>query len=378
MKIRNVALKIGVLCLRAVYIPIRLRKKKNRITFISRQSNKESIDITLLRDYFVANNPEIEVRVMVRYIESGMLSKLVYAFHILSQMNAIATSKVVVIDGYCIAVSILKHSSDTKIIQMWHSMAAIKQFGKQILDREAGHSRKMAEIMCMHKNYDYVICPSERTGALFCKGFGCSRDKLREYCLPRIDYIQQQNSIPAGDDSAKLTGKETLLYAPTFRKNEGLRIKELLESIDYSSFTLVVKPHPLYQEEFKESVEELGLQDNVIVDNKKSTFEWLGICDRVISDYSAVAVESLVTKKPLYFYVYDLDEYNKKTGLNFNPAIEVPSITAGNAEDLRALLGKEYDWQTYERFREDYLTADTNNCTEKLAQFIIEVANGKA
>ena len=91
-----------------------------------------------------------------------------------------------------------------------------------------------------------------------------------------------------------------------------------------------------------------------------------------------MAVESLVTGKPLYFYVYDIEDYEKNTGLNVNPLKEVPSITAKTGEELNALLEGEYDWDTLNRFRDDYLTADTENCTEKLAEYIIGVANGNA
>ena len=73
------------------------------------------------------------------------------------------------------------------------------------------------------------------------------------------------------------------------------------------------------------------------MDSEDGTFDWLGRCDRVITDYSAVAVESLVTEKPLYFYVYDIDEYEEKVGLNVNPVVEMPSISARTGNELRAL-----------------------------------------
>ena len=48
-------------------------------------------------------------------------------------MYYLATSKVCVLDGYCIPASILKHKKKLKIIQIWHASGAIKKFGYQIL-----------------------------------------------------------------------------------------------------------------------------------------------------------------------------------------------------------------------------------------------------
>lgn len=382
MKLKYEILAIGMYGLKLIYIPIRKKKKKNKIVIISRQSKNRSIDIALLSDYFEKQHPEIELKVLVRFIDSGILSKVSYAFHILRQMNEIATAKVVVLDGYCIAASVLQHRNDTKIIQMWHSMAAIKRFGWQTIDKNGGHSREVAEIMCMHKNYDYVIAPSEITGGFFCEGFGCSRDKIQQFCLPRIDYIKKLcrgTEEHPGTELKRINRngtREMILYAPTFRKSAGLRVKELFESIDFDRFMLVVKPHPLYEESFVDIICEMGIEGNVLMGSEKSTFEWLAACDRVISDYSAIAVESLVTEKPLYFYVYDIDEYEENTGLNVNPLHDVPTISAKSGTELKQLLDNQYDWTAHEKLSEMYLRADTEECTKKLAEFITGVADG--
>lgn len=378
MDIKYTILKAGIACLRGIYAPMKLQKSQNRITIISRQSRMPSVDIELLSREIRKQCPEIDCRIMVKFIEPGFINKIRYAFHVLKQMRAIASSKVVIIDGYCIAVSILKHKENTEIIQMWHSMAAIKKFGKQTVDKPSGHNAQLVDIMCMHRNYTHVICPSEKTGELFCQGFGCSSDKIVLLCLPRIDYIKKQceigkDCLPGGIND---NSKEIILYAPTFRKNDSIKISQLFEAIDYEKFILVVKPHPLYEERFEDKIAEMGLEGKVIVDTQNDTFKWLGACDRVITDYSAVAVESLVTEKPLYFFAYDIDEYEKTTGLNVNPAVEVPSITARTGGELKTLLEKEYDYSTLNRFRDTYLLADTENCTEKLAGYIIGVANG--
>lgn len=375
MNLKSFTMKVAVALIRFCYKFIGKAALKNQITIISRQSSTTTTDIALLSDYIRTNYPDIELKVLVRFIEPAISKKIGYAFHMLTQMKAIAESKVVVLDGYCIAASVLRHKPETKIVQMWHSMAAIKKYGYQTLDKKAGHSRQTARIMCMHKNYDYVLCPSIETGHLFCQGFNCSEDKLVELALPRIDFIKEcMKPEKAAELRTELPqDREILLYAPTFRKGIGLDAKELLNSIDYDRFSLVIKPHPLYAEDLRDLINMLNLENKVLLDDTYETFEWLGACDRVITDYSAIAVESLVTGKPLYFYLYDFEEYKINVGINVDPTEEMPNATALTGFGLSEALNREYDFAELERFKNKYLTADTNDCTKKLGDFIYEL-----
>ena len=391
MSVKYAVLKVGIAGLRVLYGPMKLQKTKNRITIISRQSDKETVDVKLLRECLEAEYPNVECVVMTKKIGEGIGGKIGYGFDILRQMKNIAVSKVVIIDGYCIAVSVLNHKPETKVIQMWHAMAAIKKFGHQTLDKQAGHSSRLAEIMCMHRNYDYVLCPGEETGRLFCKGFNTGADTLKVMALPRVDYItagdgNTLNKIAEIKDSLRdMAGdREVILYAPTFRKDGQVQFKELVEALDFDRFFLVVRPHPLdantYRQELGQADDSAAAGDstatggsNVMVDTKERTLTWLKICDRVITDYSAVAVETLVTGKPLYFYVYDIDEYKQNVGLNVNPLEELPGCSATDAQQLADMILQEYDFASLGRFKEKYLTADTTGCTKKLADFAVSL-----
>ena len=51
-------------------------------------------------------------------LQGGLVNKIGYVFHMFIQMYHISTSKVVVLDTYCIVASVLKHKKETKIIQI--------------------------------------------------------------------------------------------------------------------------------------------------------------------------------------------------------------------------------------------------------------------
>jgi hypothetical protein len=40
---------------------------------------------------------------------------------------------------------------------MWHALAAIKKFGYQTIGYPDGLKPKIAKVLCMHKNYHYLI-----------------------------------------------------------------------------------------------------------------------------------------------------------------------------------------------------------------------------
>ena len=366
-------LKIGKAVLSGIYAIMKLRPVRKKATILSRQSDEPTEDIALLACYLGENHPDLELKVMCRKLEDG--SAFSYGIHMLSQMWNMANSRVILLDSYCIAASILKHRSKTEVVQMWHSMAAIKQFGYQNLDRPGGRSRRIAETMCMHRNYDHVLCPSKKTGEFFCRAFDVDRSKLLLMALPRVDRIMEGSE--AGKDLGMEYGidpdKELILYAPTFRKNRQLEIDDLIECLDPDRFALVICPHPLDKSSCLDR-EKVSSKGCIVIDRKHETVEWLAAADRVITDYSAIAVEAALADKPLYFYVYDIEEYLRDEGLNMDPREEYPEITATDAGALAGLIEGEYHRDQLDSFRSDHFEADASGCTARLGEYIYGLA----
>ena len=105
-------------------------------------------------------------------------------------MYHIATSEMVVLDTYCIAVSVLHQRKSLVVIQMWHALGAMKKFGYSILDKGEGTKRSLAEAMQMHKNYTYIFSSSEFCCRFFAEAFNASIDQMVVMPLPRLDLIR--------------------------------------------------------------------------------------------------------------------------------------------------------------------------------------------
>ena len=112
-------IKIGTLFLNIIYLFIKLIPTKNKITMISRQSNDEPMDFRLIREEIEKRDKNIKVVVLAHQLDGGinstLLNKIKYVFHMFRQMYNIATSKVVILDSYCILISILKHKKTLKV-----------------------------------------------------------------------------------------------------------------------------------------------------------------------------------------------------------------------------------------------------------------------
>ena len=357
--LKRFAMRMAVVVLRVIYMPFRTMSLQNKITFISRQADYPSEDIRMLVDYINKYYSETECLVLAKRLEGA--GKLSYAFHMLTQMRAVATSTVVVLDGYCIVASALRHKEETKIIQMWHALAAIKKFGYQTIDKPAGRSSDTARIMCMHRNYDYVISPGEETGKLLCQAFAVTEDKLQYYALPRVDRILQKDEEFAARVRVEYgippnTG--IALYVPTFRRGVEIDTEAITRAFNSSDYRLVIKLHPVFD------------NGDPNADHKYSSYEWLKACDCVITDYSALGIEAALTGKPVYFYVPDIDNYEREVGLNINPEKEMPQATARTIEDLLTLLEEDYDYRAEREFATKYVSAPTENCTGRLGDFL--------
>lgn len=371
--------------LRIIYFFIKLfTKQKKQVFFLSRQSNDVSLNYQMLIDELEKEN--IGVKVICKKISSGvnsivrnekkkrkndkeMLNIISYYFNLYKQMFYASTSKVIVIDGYNIVPSLLNHKKGTVIIQLWHSLAAIKKFGYQTLNYEDGMNYKIAKMLCMHKNYDYVISGSTAMNKYFAEAFNVNKDKVLDIGTPTIDYLlsnDEKTSKKIYKEYPILKKKINILYAPTFRSDGRNNVLELIKSFDTKKYNLIISLHPK---------DKINIKSDVIcIDrNKYTTYDFLRICDYVITDYSAVSVDACVLNKKVLLYLYDYDKYSKENGININLFKELPNCTFENINDLIKVIDKNnYNDTGYQKFRKKYVSSLNGGCSKKIVKLIKE------
>lgn len=365
---KKMLIKAAVSCAKFVNLTFKPLKIKDKVVIISRQADEPTLDISMLNDELAER--KIETAVLTKKLNKSIKGMISYMIHLITQMYHINTSKVVVLDGYCILVSILPKKQEQSVVQIWHALGAIKKFGWQNIESPDGHSRAVAEAMKMHNNYDYVLAPSNITGRIFAEAFRTPKDKIILCGLPRIDFLR---SVDEGANEAiaavypSIVEKVNVLYVPTFRKNSELSLEKLVAGFDFENLNLVIKKHFLDNGDYSWA-EEAG----AIVDTLFSSMEWLRICEKIITDYSAIAFEAAILDKDIYIYQPDADKYQNDVGLNIVLQKEdISDYVCDVEEDLFKKLKQQYKRDAVVRFREKYIEINMGDCTGQLSDFII-------
>lgn len=367
-----ILIKFTVSVLRVINSLFRPLKLKNKVVVISRQSDVPTLDIEMLAEKLEETGTETVI--LTKKLDKSLKGLLSYSLHLIKQMYHIGTSKVVVIDGYCIPVSVLPKKKGQKIIQMWHALGAIKKFGWQNTENPDGHSVEVSEAMCMHRNYDYILAPSEITGRFFAEAFRTPEDKVFYCGLPRIDFLKKKDESRYRDicrEYPSIKEKPVVLYVPTFRKGSEVSMGKLIDTFDFGKFNLVIKKHFLDKGDYSGAREK-----GAIVDDVFSSMDWLRITDKVVTDYSAIAFEAASIEKELYIYQPDIHLYENNVGLNIDLREEaIGHYVCSDEKTLVHLLAEPYHHQSVREFRDKYLTVDLNDCTQQLSSFIIGFLN---
>ena len=375
---KKIAIYIMRFGLNLIYAVLKLfPARKNKVLFLSRQSNTLTLDFKLTQEELKGENPEVEIVTICHRLEGEGSGAASFAKSTLRSMYHLATSSVCVLDAYWPAVSLLHHKKSLTVIQMWHALGKIKQSGYQTLGRESGRNAEIARLMKMHAGYDYIIAGGSAWNPFYCKSFNTTEDKLVNCGLPRIDYLlktEKQNRDAVLAAYPVFKDKKVVLYAPTFRKNIELRWQGLAEVAGADSdFVLIIKGHPNQPIELGE----LPDREGIYTCPEFSSAEMLAACDFLITDYSAIAVEGAVLDKPTYYFVYDYEEYRKKNGMNIDLFEEMPGCVFTDAAELiKNLKEGEYNRQALESYRKRYLPENLGNSTKKICALILKNLGG--
>lgn len=361
--------------LNVIYLFFKLFKKRKQITFISRQGNSPSIDFLLLENELKSKYFDYKIVMLCKKMDN----KILYLLHMFKQMYHISRSKLVVLDSYCIAISILKHKKGLKVVQIWHAIGLMKKAGYASVGKEEGRSIKTSNLMNMHKNYTHVFVSSENCIKSMSEVFGCDEKIIHSVPLPRIDLLKNEQYINKKikdilKEYPKLKSKVNVLYAPTFRKDEKemqKKVNDLCNEFDFSKYNLIIKLHPLSEIEIQNK--------NPIFAKEYTTTDMIYVSDYVISDYSSVIYEAGILKRKLLFYSFDLDDYKENRDFFINYKEEIPGPICQDAKEIVNYL-KKYEHNKYKNKNlvSKYVDLSIKNYTNNMVNELIKIIETEA
>lgn len=369
---KQLAISFVTAFLKVLYILThRLLGTKNQIVCLSRQSNEIPIDFKLLKQQIEKDRPGYSVVIYAKKLSNP----LAYALHMMKQTVCIARSQAVVLDSYCIVISLLRDTIKAPVIQMWHAMGNMKRFGYAALDLPEGRSSSTAHLMHMHEGYTSVVISSKSFIKDYALGFNVDPKLIFECPLPRTDLLTSSSYRAAKrkeilDQYPELQGKKNIVYCPTFRKPVAHRdyeaIDNLVRAVDFERYNLIYKKHP---------VSTLLFEDDRVFQKYDHRFDMLYVADYVISDYSTVIYEAGLMGLPLFLYIYDWESYRDRRGLNLDFESDIPAPKTKNAFNLIQMIEEgAFDQESYRRFVLRNITIpDGQTCTQKLVEHVFSL-----
>lgn len=167
--------------------------------------------------------------------------------------------------------------------------------------------------------------------------------RLLEIGTPRIDCLISPDKKYVYEKLNRLgiqTDKKIILYAPTWKGNlydrldydiNGLKqlVCRFADAVNRDEYRIYLRVHYfLYRILAKDS----SLRD-FLIPFTVDTNELLSVVDVLISDYSSIFFDYLVTGKPMIFYVPDLEQYETGRGL-YVPTDTLPGLVSSEQEEV--------------------------------------------
>lgn len=118
----SILIKAAISILNIIYAVFKLLPVKKKIVYVSRQSNSVPIDFYLIKSRMEEKLPDYKNVILAKTIDSGIKAKVRYSLHMMLQMYHIATARIVILDTYCIVVSVLKQRESLLVVQIWHAL----------------------------------------------------------------------------------------------------------------------------------------------------------------------------------------------------------------------------------------------------------------
>ena len=161
-------------------------------------------------------------------------------------------------------------------------------------------------------------------------------------------------------------GKKVLLYAPTWRDYENLtsqisRITSVLSVLKKKDFFVIFKGHQFIEKSLRS-------EDLPNVPSWIDTNELLSVVDILVTDYSSIGIDFLVTKRPVYYFVDDFEKYIDNRGLYIN-VDKFPGIVCYNTDDLSKKLDRPYEHNYCDKYIE-YVGCEDGGSTARVVSLL--------
>lgn len=276
-----------------------------------------------------------------------------------SLLEYMKAAKVVVVDDYNPLLNKFDKAIGQKVVQLWHATGAIKRFGIPCITNK----KFIAEYQ-----YDYDLVPvaSDFVRVDFSTAFGVAIDNIKPLGIPKTDELinRREDYMPTG----------VVLYAPTFRdKNKGGRAY-FTPPIDFDKFSallpkgikFVISSHPAIKHDILDK-----RYTNIVEINDVPTSTLIKMADILITDYSSMAFDYSLLNRPMAYFSYDQEEYDRGFFVDYDNDMPGPKLKT--QEELIEYILSDPATPDYSEFHNKYMGACDGHSTERVCKAIIDM-----
>ena len=239
------------------------------------------------------------------------------------------------------------------------------------------------------KRFTYFISPSKFCTEKFTSAFNLKNlnkeNIIIEEGYPRNDFLFKYTKEDVKELKKELNlpkNKKIILYAPTFRDNQhtsgvgytyklGLDLDKLMSELK-DEYIILFRTHY-----FVANSIDLNKYKGFIYD--VSTYDDVSrlyiISDMLITDYSSVFFDYANLKRPIIFYMYDLDEYKNKLRDFYFSLDELPGPIIEKEQELISSI-KKYDMKNYkekyDKFNKKFNYLDDANSSKRVIKKVFD------
>ncbi|MHD0398474.1 teichoic acid glycerol-phosphate primase TarB [Staphylococcus simulans] len=260
----------------------RFHEEGYRLTIIGKEKDKQQVTQLSGVDYVINSNK-----------------------HVVAQLKALATAKVIFVDNYYLLMGGYRKKKGQTVIQTWHAAGALKNFGLKDHAVDLSNKKMVDQYLKVYQATDYYLIGGDPMEDCFKQAFGATSKQMLRFGLPRMQQYFTVNIEQQKEQLKQHYGiKDKLaVYVPTYREHQAANRHIDTQRFEQAlpGYTIINQLHPAVRQEITSNIE---------------TQHLFLMADVIITDYSSLAIEAALLNKPALFYVYDQAAYEAERGLN--------------------------------------------------------------
>ncbi|MDD3305447.1 MAG: CDP-glycerol glycerophosphotransferase family protein, partial [Bacilli bacterium] len=278
-------------------------------------------------------------------------------------------------------------------VQCWHG-TPLKRLGYDILAETQNAMNTQEEMIEKYNSdairYSYMLSPSKFCTEKFTSAFNLNElhttNIIIEEGYPRNDYLynyKEEDITRIKEELGIPENKKIVLYAPTWRDNQHTSgvgytykteadfdyLKEKLED----DYVILFRAHYFIANSFDFEKYEGFVYDVSKIDDINELYV---ISDILITDYSSVFFDYANLKRPMLFFMYDLEFYENKLRGFYIDLKELPGDIIKEEVDIVNIIQNIGDYnkkhaKTYKKFNEKYNYLDDRQASKRVLTKIV-------